>query len=482
MAEAIIAGSHYERDNTGGGQKILLNCYAEVNEQDPQRQNRLAETPGSLLIDDNTNLQTLVRGLFQADGFADGKLIIPDGTTVRTYAPNSGTWGSLTGSIGGSDRVQAAFGGVEAAFLAGGALYTSDGTSVTANASADADWTALLTDHSETRYTSIATLGQRLLATYGDRFAFSDSLDFDATTSLNYYTAESAPDGIVGGVVLGSYYFVFGTQTIEPWIQTGDTDNPFRVLVGQVIQRGCAARDSIVALDNTLFFIADDRTVRRLNGLNPINLNAKDPWVTRKLLEADMSSIVCSAIETEGHAFYVINGPDFCYVYDVATNSWHKRETYNETTWEWAYHIQVDGAYYAGSRLDEKLAKLSRDYTSDNQTTATGFVQNIVREFTAHLPVTMGRPEMGSIRVEGSKGNGVLSGQGSNPVITLYVSDDKGTTYEEIGAESLGAAGEYSAATTFYCAGRAKPEHTVLKFSKSDPVPFTPNRIAINEI
>ena len=480
MPEAIIASGHYEPDGYGDARKFCVNLYAEPNGGDPARPMRLVNTPGSRLIDDGSTLTTGVRGLFQADGYAGGRLVVPDGTTVRLYNIATGVWTSLTGTLTGTDRVKVAFAETQAGFLSGGLFYVSASAGTAVAAASDADWATLLSDAGETAFTSIATMGQRALLTYGSRFAFSTALQFNTTTTLSYYTAENAPDGIVAGVVLGDIYYVFGTQTIEPWVQTGDNDDPFRPITGQVIDRGAMARDTIVKLDNTLFFIGDDRAVYRLNGLTPQILNANDAWITRYLQTVDAADVVCSVMETEAHKFLFIWTPGKCICYDVATNTWHVRKTYGSDTWEWLYHVANDGKFY-GANEDTTLVELSRDYKSDRMANASTFGTEIVREFTAHLPVKQGQPPIGQVRIEGTKGIGLSTGQGSSPVVQMAISRDKGNTFGPFRDRSLGAIGNYTARTSYEQNGRAGPEQAVMWFRWSDPVGFLPSRVAVGE-
>lgn len=479
MAEAQIAAGHYEPDGYGDARKFLVNLYTEPNGGDPARPVRLVNTPGSRLIDDGAVLSA-VRGLFQADGYAGGKLVVPDGATVRLYNVAADAWTSLTGTLAGSDRVRVAFGEVQAGLLANGTFYVSASAGTSVAVASDADWATLLSDHGETAFTSIATMGQRALLTYGSRFAFSTTLEFNTTTTLSYYTAENAPDGIIAGVVLGDVYYVFGTQTIEPWIQTGDNDNPFSPIVGQVITRGAMARDAIVKLDNTLFFIGDDRAVYRLNGLTPQILNANDAWVTRYLQTVDAADVVCASMETEAHKFLFIWTPGKLIAYDVATNTWQIRKTYGSDTWEWLHHVANDGRFFAANGSDA-LVELSRAYKSDRMADASTFGTEIVHEFTAHLPTKSGRPPIGQVRVEGTKGIGLSTGQGSSPVLQMAISRDKGNTFGPFRDRGLGAIGEYSARTSWEQNGLAGPEQVVLWFRWSDPVGFLPSRVAIGE-
>lgn len=105
----------------------------------------------------------------------------------------------------------------------------------------------------------------------------------------------------------------------------------------------------------------------------------------------------------------------------------------------------------------------------------------ILREFTAHLPVKSGQPAVGQVRVEGTKGIGLNSGQGSAPILQMAISRDKGNTFGAFRDRSLGAIGEYSARTSWEQNGRAGPEQTVFWFRWSDPVGFLPSRVPVGE-
>jgi len=480
MSSAEMAASHFEPDGYGDARKFLINFYAEVNGGDPSRQMRLVNTPGSRLIDNGTELTSAVRGLFQADGFASGKIVVPDGASIRLYDASAATWSALTGSIAGADRVAWAFGEEESAIIAGGAYYVADNDGTSIAAASDADWATLLSDVGATAFTSTATLGQRALNTYKNRFGFSSTLNFNLTTTVSYYVSESNPDDIVAGVVFGATYYLFGTKTIEPWIQSGDNDDPFGPIVGQTITRGCLGRDTIVELDNALHFIGENRVPYRLNGLTPVILNPKDPWVTREINEADPATITCWAEESDAHSQYVIRTPLKCMVYDNATQTWHLRQSYGSETWDWSFHVSVDGRQYAAP-ADAVFVELSRAYKSDRMADASTFGTEIVRYFSGHLPVNMGRPALGQVRVEGSKGIGLSSGQGSNPLLSLAISRDKGNTFGPYRDRTLGAIGEYGARTSWEQNGRAEPEQCVLLFRISDPVGFLPSRIAVGE-
>ncbi|MCR9194899.1 MAG: packaged DNA stabilization protein gp10 [Hyphomonas sp.] len=468
MQMARVAAGHYEPDGVGDGRKVCINLYSELNENDPNRPMRHVVRPGSLDRDLAGVLSKIPRGIGQTDGHASGHVLVVDDVTVRTFDPSTVTWGTLTGSLAGSDRVQMAFSEVEGAILANGSIYVSTGSAVAA--ATDADYATLLSNHSQTAFTSITSLGQRLIATYGSRFCYSDTLDFNNTTTLSFYTAESSPDALVAAVALQGSLYLFGTETIERWIETGDNDAPFRPQTSSVMNRGCLARDTIAQLDNTLFFVGDDYAVYRLNGLTPVLISK--PWLARKLRAENASDLVASYMELEGHSFYILNGKNGCYVYDASTREWFVWETYDQNTWEWSQTVEAAGNHYAISRLGSNFAQLSRDYPQE-------LGVEIVIEWSAHLPVIGGRRPIPSIRVDGTKGRGSAADITQDAYISMALSKDNGITRGAYRSRSIGKQGEYRKRAIWRQNGRAREPQVIAFFRSNDPMIV--NGVAVGE-
>lgn len=478
MPLAELAAGHYERDGQGDNRKWLVNAYAEPNTSDPARPMRLTRTPGSLLY--SSGLSTSCRGIWYQEGFSD-KVVVADGTALKLFPTDFSAPTTMTGTLSGTDRVQMASSEAESAFLSDGDIYIAASGATTFAAVTDADFATLLSDHGQTGFSSIASIGQRLVFTYGSRLGFTDAGDFDATTTLNYYTAESSPDPLIAAVVLGNTIWLVGTQTIEPWVQTGDNTDPFSPIQVDPIMRGGKCRDSIIQMDNTLIWIGDDNGVYRLDGMTPTRMDARDAWVTRLIASTDAGDIVCSKEEIDGHAFYIINTPTGCVCLDLSNGTFHKRETYGQTTWEWAYRARAGSLYFAGSRLGAKLCKLSRDYKWDDLTSASGTGTAISRKFSAHLPSMTGRRAIENVRLDGITGAGLASGQGSEPVITMEISVDGGNTFGNGRDRSTGKAGEYKKNPFWTRCGRARPGQTVFRFTFSEPIDFGALNVAVNE-
>lgn len=446
-------------------EKRCQNLYIEPDPTDPERPESLVETPGSRII---TQFAGAVRGMAQADGHAGGKVLIVQGSTVSTFETSTATVAALTGTVAGTDNVDIAFTQTEAAILGNGVIHVSDGSSVAT--ATDTDFPAGIT--------SIASIGQRILFTYGaaGRFGWTVPLDIDNTEG-GFYTAEQAPDNLVCVRILGDDIYLFGTDTIEIWAQTGVEADPFQLQPGRVIQTGCLARDGVQVLDRALCFVADDFTVRLFEGDTPVIIS--QPWISRRLRAADKAQIRSWAYEDEGHSFYGVWTPGGCYVFDLMTRQWATRQSLGFETWRYNQVVEAAGSHYA-TDTTRNFDELARAYTSERKATADSDGTEIVREFTAFLPLSAGRPVLSSVMLEAAQGVGVDSGQGIDPIISMRISADNGATFGPWRDRGLGRRGEYSRRTIWRRCGRSGVPGSIFHFRKSDPVSLVVKGILVN--
>lgn len=610
MPRAALATSAAAALTLGLPRKKCHNVYVEPNPNDPVRKIALIETPGTLARED---FASAVRGMWQADGHASGKVLVAQGTTLSTFDPSTNTAGSITGSIAGSDWGDFAFTETEGLGLFNGQPYVSTGTAIrrasdgllddpvlaigstpanvatgafdysiagttyskgsvaagtapgndvvplglygavaldinaagtitaieapanatgyatavvaaaalpsvandhvrigyvtasksdgaftfgttaldaanTTVAYTDGDvntgFSDLLTDAGVSEFTSVATLGQRGLLTFGPRFAFTDVLDVGSISALSYYTAESSPDSLVAGRVVGELYYLFGTKTIEAWAQTGDADDPFSLQLGMTQQVGCACRDGIIRADNTLFFLDHAFNPRRLGQGSSDIINPDDPWVTDLLKLAGAANIRGKVYEEKAHTFVAWRTPIGEVVYDVRTQQWATRGTLNSDTSRWTAMVQVgpaDSARVFVADDEGCFDEQSRDYTSEHMPDADTMGTEIVREFTAYLPTQAGRMPIMTAKLECAKGVGLTTGQGSDPVVEMRHSIDGGNTFTAWMSRGIGRQGEYGTRTIWRRRGRARDQGVVFEFRKSDPVKTVYLGVVINE-
>ncbi len=118
--------------------------------------------------------------------------------------------------------------------------------------------------------------------------AINDATTFDA---LDFATAESQPDDLQTALVVQRRLLLMGSTTIEVWFDSGAADFPFE-REGTTIEVGCMAPHSVVSIDNTAFWIGQDKNgggiVYRLNGYEPIRISTQG--VEQAIQVSDLAS------------------------------------------------------------------------------------------------------------------------------------------------------------------------------------------------
>src|SRR5690606_10630147 len=124
---------------------------------------------------------------------------------------------------------------------------------------------------------SVDFLGQMILGLSTDRRFWRHSALADATTysDLDVYSAESAPDRLVGGIASQSEWLAFGERTIETFVNQPSENAAFQRMTGTVVEKGCANGNTIRRLDNSVFWLGDDLIVYRMQGYQPVPVSTK---------------------------------------------------------------------------------------------------------------------------------------------------------------------------------------------------------------
>lgn len=451
-----LASGVYAAPAPGQPGKVCQNVYSERVETDPNRGRKLVRLPGTIALPD---WAATARGYAQADGFAGGKILVVVGTALKTYDPATGTVGTITGTVAGTDRVQFAFTATQCGILGNGVLHVSDGSTVAATT--DADY--------PTDITSIAAADQRLLFSYGSagRWGYSDVLDIGATDALSYYTAEYSPDGLKAVSVLGATIVLNGGDSVEEWYPTGDEDNPYRRAAGRVTETGCLCRDSIRRLDNTLYWMDRECSVRRFGGATTPEI-VSNADLARLARETDPDDIIAFAYERDGHAFYGVRLPTACYVFDANEGEWHTRVSNPTDTWRYGYVVSVGGEHFVGDAAGAGFARVSSGARSEHMPDANTMGTEIVSSFTGYAPVSGGVTDVGAIRLEIATGQGLQNGQGSDPVVEMALWN--GRAFGPWRSRSVGRAGEYGRRVIWQRNGLARPPGLWAMWRLSDPV------------
>lgn len=293
--------------------------------------------------------------------------------------------------------------------------------------------------------------------------------------SLDFATAEGAPDLLLSLLADHRELWLFGETTTEVYFNSGNPDFPFERIQGAFIEQGCAAKFSPARMDNSVYWLsADERgkgTVQRAQGYAPqrISTHAVEYDI------AQMSKIddaVAYTYQQEGHSFYVLNFPtgNRTWVYDATTDIWHKRVyrspdngSYNRQR-QWV-QMQFGGKTIVGDRQFGTLYVMDLDTFVDGDPIA--LIPRI--RVGPHISNNLKEQFFASFQVDMQVGVGLNgTGYGSDPQAMLRWSDDGGYSWSNEYWVNIGKIGETGRHAKWRRLGRGRDR--VYEVTITDPV------------
>jgi hypothetical protein len=293
---------------------------------------------------------------------------------------------------------------------------------------------------------------------------------------LDFASAEGSPDGVVGIIVDHGQLWVYGTNSIEVWYNSGNADFPFSRIQGAFNELGCAAAYSLAKMDNGLFWLGKDARgqgmVYRANGYSGQRISTHAiEWHIQQY--GNLSDAIGYTYQQDGHSFYVLIFPaaNTTWVYDVATQAWHERAGFANGSF--TRHRSNCQAFFGtkvmvGDYQNGNVYSFDLDDYSDN-----GSIQKWLRSWRA-LPTgqnNLKRTAHHSLQLDCESGVGLNLGQGSDPQVMLRWSDDGGHTWSNEHWVSIGKIGEYYRRAIWRRLGMTlKLRDRVYEVSGTDPV------------
>ena len=304
----------------------------------------------------------------------------------------------------------------------------------------------------------------------------SQLLDGSSVDPLDFASAEGSPDGVVGLIADHRELWVFGTDSVEVWYDSGATDFPLQRIQGAFNEIGCVSAYTIAKMDNGLFWLGTDARgqgiVYRANGYTGqrISTHAIEYAIAQY---GNISDAIAYTYQQEGHAFYVLTFPsgNATWVYDVATQAWHERAGWDNG--EFTRHrsncqCNFGGNIIVGDFENGNIYTLDLDVYADN-----GGIQKWLRSWRA-LPSgqnNLKRTAHHSLQLNVESGVGLSNGQGSDPQVMLRWSDDGGHTFSNEHWSPMGGIGAYGHRVFWRRLGMTlKLRDRVYELSGTDPV------------
>lgn len=427
-----LAGSMYEAHSEAVGYEPCINLYPEILPPPPRSHGKsqivFYGCPG---LDIKTDFGTnSIRGSI----YVGGRLFMVHGGTLREVYSDF-TSDSRGFIAGGTDPVCMVTNGVEILIISGTTVYLltlSDNTFITVSGLS----------------LSRAVFGDGyFIGLTPDSQIIRISGQYDGATwdALDFTSAEGDPDEIVTLAAPNRTVWTFGEKSIEVFYDSGNNDFPYERIPGALIQEGCAAKDSVVVIDNAPFWLGHNQHGEgiffRANGYeSPIRIS--DHGIESILRGfSDISDCVGYGYREAGHSFVVWNFPTGgrTLVFDVATGFFHERAEWNGSVFSRhraMNHVYAFGMHLMGDYSNGCVYEQSLDYYDDDNGSD--------RKWLRAVPIPNKNNQMvfpSNLELIAEVGKGVGGGAAS---VSLRYSKDGGYTFGSPKTGTLGAAGEYN--------------------------------------
>lgn len=438
----------YRLDSITANNSRLVNCFAEAM-PDGKQPIRLTRAPGIVTFSSPT--AGAGRGVHQMVG----TLYAVVGTTLYSIS-SAGTATSL-GTIAGSAPAWMTNNGTELVIgTDGGTWYVYNGSTLAAIS--DVDFT--------TRGARAAAFIDNFIAFVepnSGRWFVSDLAAATSYSSLNFATAEGAPDRLITIAVDHREVILFGVNSTELWYNAGTSGFPLERSPNGFIELGGVAVHGHCKVDNSVFWLASDLTVRRLSGRTPHRVS-QHGFEERLRGYSTVTDCVAHPYTFNGHLCAVFRFPTAgeTWVFDVTTSEWHERKTYGYSGWNVSGMVECYGKVLVQDSVSGAIGSLSNStYTEFGEIQRAEWTyQNIYGE-NHRIPHS-------SLEIVCETGVGLATGQGSDPQLTLEISNDGGRTWTTLPTKTIGAQGKYKTRVRWHRLGASRDR--VYRCSISDPI------------
>lgn len=440
----------YRRDAGQFQETRLINQYAEMTED---KSVILIGRPG-LSQEWDLGDPSQVYGMFTQPGCFSGDIFAA--TATQLYRA-----GVSVGAIATGARVSMAGSEIELLVATGSAMYRYDGSAISL-----VDFPDDAGENSAVYFSSQFVVAR----TGSEKFYWSAVLDGSSWDSLSFASAERKPDNLVGLAVVGDELWMFGENSVEFWQPTGALDAPFERVQGRVYNVGCCNRDNIHVVDNTAFWVGDDKVVYRGG---PVPIRISNHGIEERLKKTPAEQIYAINFPWKGHLFYIVNTADGMFGVDVATQEWCEWRSYGRTGWRVATACVLGDDVFLG---DDGTGIV---WTLDDSVLVDG--PDLIERISPATLKLNGKPyRLDNLIIDTSPGQ--ISSPTFTPQVEMRRSRDGGHVWGPWVAASMGASGSYRTRPAWRRVGVIDEPGLMLEFRTTDPTPWTLAGVRANEL
>lgn len=272
-----------------------------------------------------------------------------------------------------------------------------------------------------------------------------------AFAALDFKTAESLPDDLVGIAAANSQLWLVGANSTEVHSNSGNALFPFDRVQGVAISHGTRSPRSLVTIGASVFWLSETGIVFQTSGYAELKISTSAIDNEIADLSADWADAFGMTYVEEGHQFYLLTIGRKTFCFDLSTRLWHLRSNITE-----GRHIALCMAHLSGMVLvgtsDGRILRQSMNlYTDAGQPLIA-----VIGSF----PFTMNRKPftVATLEIDSTVGVGPAD-------VLLYYSDDDARTWSFPLPASIGALGAYRTTCAWWALGNSFDKRFRIHFS-----------------
>ena len=270
-----------------------------------------------------------------------------------------------------------------------------------------------------------------------------DGLNYDA---LFFASADKTSDVWKNVKALNTELLLFGSKSIERWQDINvSTGFPLRRVQGGTINRGIASAKSLAQWESTLFWLADDFTVRSLSegGMSKISDLSLETQISQY---NSPSAAIGFVVDYPFYKCYCLTFPqnDVTWCYDITRGAWHQRKSTDVDSWRISCSVQSSNITLLGDRFNGNIYAMDATvYEEGGVTTPATWVTASTHDDAAATTYSYLElvAEMGVGTISNVNEIGQISNAPIEPAMSCARSTDGGFTYRWLSDRTFGAVG-----------------------------------------
>lgn len=309
-----------------------------------------------------------------------------------------------------------------------------------------------------------------------NRYYWSELRKINEWNPLNFSSAESSPDPIIGISMIDNNLYLFGKSSYEFHRATIDPDAPWTFVTGSNNDVGVMQANTIASNENTLFWLGNSTQglgkVFMASGSNITNIASNTISSFLNQNKDKLESSYGFVYSNENQTFYVLTlvEIDRTFVYDTQTGLWHERSTRDEFLnihhhWRARFSQFAFNKIFVADSTSPYLYSLDLDKYQDDIGTKTIPCVRILQGSKIYEENSNTEFFINTFELVLEAGN--TPSLTNDPQIMLSFSKDGGYSFGNENWKSIGSQGQYQQRVQWRRLGRFRECDVRIEFSEN---------------